>query len=193
MNNKKGFTLVEVLVAVLIFTLVVLIITSIISNSIRVQRYNLAHRELMDQTSYLMEYISRHIRMAKRLTLDIEAAMSNDCLDNVGDNYNLAPNRIKFIHYKHEVGGSDSFLVCTEFALIGGALYQNSIRMSDNASVVANQRLTSDSLQVQSFGINVDPLKPQPLVEINSLIIDGRENTKIEIQTSISQRDLNLY
>ena len=180
--KERGLTLVEMLVAIFIFGLVVVIIASIVTNAIRVQRYNMAHRELMDQTSFVMEYMTRHIRMAKTKTAAMAAL---PCLSE-GDNYDDS-NGIEFIHYKHMPEVEDPILVCTQFYLDGGQLKE---RVRDGVSTSTND-LTSSGLNVQRFDVDLPPSN-QPIVIISSLEIRGRENVSIEIRTSISQRDLNL-
>jgi len=179
-HHKKAFTLVEMLVAVFIFSLIVIIVASMLVNAIRVQRYNLAHRELMDQTSFVMEYMSRHIRMAKTAT-------TADCL-SVGDNYDDS-NGIKFLHYRYITGEDDPELACTEFSESGGRLREE-VQWIDIPGGYTRE-LTSGDLDVVFFNAQVDPGREQPLVQIN-LRIAGREDTELEIQTKISQRDLNF-
>ena len=65
---KKGYTLIEILVAVSIFTVIISIPTGFLVGSLRAQLKILASQKLLDQTSYLMEYMSRAIRMAQKDT-----------------------------------------------------------------------------------------------------------------------------
>ena len=64
--QNKGFTLIEMVVAVAIFTLLVGTTSSIFLSSIKTQKQGLATQENIDQASYLMEYMSRSLRMAKK-------------------------------------------------------------------------------------------------------------------------------
>jgi len=61
---KKGYTLIEVLVAVSIFTILVAGPTGLFITALRGQRKALATMEIIDDSSYALEYISRALRMA---------------------------------------------------------------------------------------------------------------------------------
>jgi len=63
---NKGFTLVEMLITALVFSIIVGVATGLFISAIRLQRYNLTYQRLLDQTSYVMEYTARAIRMAKK-------------------------------------------------------------------------------------------------------------------------------
>ena len=170
MKNKKGFTLVEVLVTVLIFTVVILIAAGIFASAIRAQRYNLAYQELLDQTSYVMEYMSRQIRMAKKAT-------DNSCIPQ-DTNYHTISEDIKFIDQDEK---------CTEFLIDSGQL-------TERKEGTTELPITSPYLTVDDFDVTIDGDaagdNEQPCVEI-SLKINGKEDTSIKIQTTISQRDLD--
>ena len=62
----RAFTLIEMLIAVVIFSIIIGAATGVFVSAIQLQKYNLAYQQLLDQTSYAMEYMSRAIRMAKR-------------------------------------------------------------------------------------------------------------------------------
>jgi prepilin-type N-terminal cleavage/methylation domain-containing protein len=65
-KREKGFTLVEMLVAIFIFTLTLGAIVSLFISGVRGQRNALATQRLLDQTSYSLEYMSRALRMTAR-------------------------------------------------------------------------------------------------------------------------------
>ncbi len=176
-QKNKGFTLVELLVGVAVFALVGGIASGILVSGLRAQRKSLAYQEILDQTSYLMEYISRAVSMAKK---DDVGGIIN-CLTGDKVNYEINPSTqgIKFRNYKNE---------CQEFYLENNQLKEN------KAGNIYN--LTSSGLQVTYF--NIGPLDTwdqdddsQPRVTL-SLAIQGKEQSKIKIQTTISQRNLDV-
>jgi len=66
MRSNKGYTLIEILVAASLFVMIVAAPTSFVIQAVRAQQKILASQEIIDNMSYVMEYISRDIRMAKR-------------------------------------------------------------------------------------------------------------------------------
>ena len=194
---KNGYTLIEVLVAVGIFTILIAAPTGFFVGSLKGQLKTLSSQKLLDNTSYALEYISRSLRMAKKeLSTDPSAA----CLLEGGTalyGYNYQITRggdgLKFKNYKNE---------CQEFFLdaTGGSETNGQIVESKNGSVPV--ALTSKDLEIISFkigpseGWNQDDTD-QPRVTL-FLGIKGAKGQKpelrpeIKIQTTISQRNLDV-
>ena len=171
-KNQKSFSLVELLVAVTIFSFVSSISAGIFISGLRAQKKFLAVQELSDQMSFLMEYMSRSIRMAKKDDLD-----GVNCLSGDKVNYEITHSGqgIKLRNYKN---------VCQEFYLDGNILKEN------KAGTIYD--LTSSYFQVLNFNVALfgqtqqDSLQPKATLFLE---IKGREGVKIASQTSISQRN----
>lgn len=175
-NNmkSKGFTLIEMMVTVLIFSIVVGAVIGVFVSALQIQRYNLTYQQLLDQTSYAMEYMGRAIRMA----------VKDDgvgCISS-GLNYQGDTSRIKFVNYKGE---------CQEFLLENNQL---KVRFDSGGKIP----LTSDDFNVTSlsFGISgesdADNLQPRVTIFMGIQGTDSKVQPKIAIQTAISQRNLDF-
>ncbi len=168
--QNKGFTLIEMVVAVAVFALLIGVISGIFLSSIRNQKNGLATQEILDQTSYLMEYMSKALRMAKK-------DMTGSCTGTVKLNYAFAGQCLKFLNYNDE---------CQQFCLVGARL------KDENGNY-----LTSASLQVLNFAVvlsgatqpPVDYLQPRVTISLN---IAGQDQSSAKIQTTISQRNLDI-
>ena len=190
-KKRTGFTLIEIIFAVAVFVIVVTAASTIFVQVIRGQRRNLAYQELLDQTSYVMEYMSRSIRMAMKDDIEIwgfPAPAPPGCLGGADKvNYEIINGScLRFRDYENQRH---------EFCLVANKL----VEIIDGGSPID---LTSAS------NLNVLPLPPnpswvaitgegqgdgrQPLVTI-LLQVEGREGTSIQIQTSISQRNLDIF
>ena len=169
--QNKGFTLIEMVVAVAIFTLLVGTSSSIFLSSIKTQKQGLATQEILDQTSYLMEYMSRSLRMAKK---DIAGACTGTAKLNYVFDDQLPIKCLKFLNYKG---------TCQQFC-------QEGTRLKDENS----NYLTSANLQVSNFAVVLSgAIQPptdylQPRVTISFDIV-GQEQTSIKVQTTVSQRN----
>ncbi len=162
--NKKGFTLVEVLVATFFMTMMIVVVSGILVHNLRLQRFSLERQELLSETSYALEYMSRSIRMAR---------------SGENGNYNWSNNCLTFLNYDPTKGEQ-------KFCLIEDALYEVVGENSFN--------LTSDKLKVHRFQVfPQEGVRIQPLV---TLVIEAslahEEEATIKVQTSISQRALNI-
>lgn len=184
--------MVEMLVAMTIFVIVVTIASTIFVHAIRAQRLNLAYQELLDQTSYVMEYMSRSIRMAMKDDIEIWGFVSTPpgCLAGINkENYefDVPAQCLKFRNYKNE---------CQYFCLQGATLLTATTTPTIPPVFTA---LTSPELQVSPLGAQWVELfgetqadTDQPRVTI-LLQIEGREGARIQIRTSISQRNLDTF
>jgi len=177
MKSQKSFTLIELLVAVMIFSLIGGIAAGVFTTGLRAQRKSLASQEILSQTSYLMEYISRALRMARK---DINGA----CIDPKL-NYKIVDNGIEFLNYKGE---------CQRFYLDGTQLKERKRNIA--SGVISVSELTSTDLQVNHFNIGPDDSwdqndNDQPRVTF-FLEIRSKEQSKIKIQTTVSQRNPDI-
>jgi prepilin-type N-terminal cleavage/methylation domain-containing protein len=178
--KQKGVSLIEILAAVAIFAITIGAISGIFISVIRSQRKILATQELLDQTSYVLEYMGRALRMAIKDDIDSGGVVKN-CLTGDKVNYETFSNGINFRNYHNE---------CQTF-------YLDSNRLKESREGVENY-LTSEKIIVQNFKINLsgetqtDTLQPRVTIFLEAL---GRgatgEQPKIQIQTSISQRALD--
>lgn len=189
--KNKGFTLPELLAALAIFSLIMGAASGLFVSTIRAQRKTLATQGLLDQTSYLAEYMSRALRMARK---DI----NGDCTGEAKLNYKKTSSRtlegitysgpgIKFMNYNG---------ICQEF-------FQDTadFRLKESEGNAAPIALTSDNLKVNFFNIGPDSSwdqndDEQPRVTLFLRIKGAGESPEqqpeIEIQTTISQRNLDI-
>jgi len=169
-KKNKGFTLIEMVVAVAIFTLLVGTTSSIFLSSIKTQKQGLATQEILDQTSYLVEYMSRSLRMAKK-------DLAGTCTGTAKLNYVFEDQCLNFLNYKG---------ACQQFCL-------ESTRLKDENG----NYLTSTNLQISNFAVILsgatqppsDYLQPRVTISLN---IVGQEQMSIKIQTTVSQRNLDI-
>ena len=184
--KKGGFTLIEMLVAMAIFSTVMGIITGIFITGIRQQKMALDSQVVLDQTSYALEYMSRALRFVKKQLVGDPVCLSQSGL-------NVETTRggsgIKFINH---LQGDD----CQEFFLESNQIkYTREIGKTPPEGKTLP--LTSVKLEVASLKFNLagesqaDDLQPRITVfsEIKSAGASGQSQ---KIQTSISQRNLDV-
>ena len=190
-NNKykKGYTLIEILVAVGIFFAIIAAPTSFLTGSFKGQQRALSSQALVNNISYTLEYMSRSIRMAKKDDIG-----EVDCLleeENEKVNYEkTARGGLKFRNYKDE---------CQEFFLEEGRLKEWKKVGGQEAT---ENYLTSDDLKIEEFKIgSIDSWdqddNEQPRVTLFLKVrgmhsADPQLQPVIEFQTTISQRNLDV-
>jgi Tfp pilus assembly protein PilW len=93
-RKRKGFTLVEVLIASFLFLLIVSTIIGLLISIIEAQSLVLKDQRAISESSYAMEYMSRALRMAKKDT-DGNCSGANNI-------YNLNSGEIRFLNYDNK-------------------------------------------------------------------------------------------
>lgn len=192
-NHLTGFTLVEILVAVTIFSITIVAASGLFTTAIRGQRTVLTSQELLDQASYSMEFMSRALRMAIK-----ETTTTNTCLDSgYGYNYETinGGEGIRFINHLDD----DK---CQEFYLDTDTRQLKERISSDHSSLHFGSplSLTSDDLKIDNLKFNLsgeyqdDNIQPRVtiLLEIERPNAIPGYNPKLKLQTNVSQRNLDV-
>jgi len=164
-------------------------VVSIFTSTISGQEISLASQEVLDQSSYVVEYMSRTLRMAKK---DEVGA----CLNDITLNYSKDGNTIRFLSYHDQ---------CYEFSLNETTDTLQERKSSDNTddNFGAWVDLTSSGLEVISFNIGPsyswdenDDYQPRVTLffEIKSKRpgLSEEEKPVIRLQTTVSQRNLDI-
>ncbi len=195
--KQKGFSVIELVFVLAIFLIIVGVTVDIFISMVQHQRRILAEQELLNQTSYVMEYMSKALRMAVKDT-------TGSCLGIIGFNdktpvYSLthcpidplkACNGVKFINQ------SDNN-ACEEFFLLGGKLQQ--IKNNSPAQNILSDKFKikyarfvvdgNQTLRFAAYGDLVQPIITILLDIQNPSVLNQQEKI---IQTTVSQRNLNI-
>lgn len=178
-TKKAGFTLVESLVAVAIFSLLIVSATDVFSSIIRSQRNTLSSKNAQESVSYALEIMSKELRMAKLDdgTCGSELAQKIYAVSN-GD------TRIKFRNYQD---------VCVIYELDSVAHRLKIWHGADWAYMTPSNITIS---QLKFVAQNQDITTQQPLVTINFVLGYFNSETglqSLQVQTSISSRFYENY
>lgn len=181
MGSRKdsGFTLVEVLIAIFIFTTVIGIVTGVFVVNLNYQKRVLAMQDLENNARYLIETISRDIRMAKEIKATEEGINSSELTFTNYENQevtycesnstgNCAPGG-KYLS-KNVTGLSDQVLTSSNI-LVDKIVFITNQGFTDNVGT-STQRLITVSVGVciAKSGNTCDP------------------NLQVKVQTSIAGR-----
>jgi len=191
-NKKNGFSLVELLVAITVFSLVMSIAAGLFVHVFESQTQALSYQELFDQTSFIMEYLARGVRMAKKQRTATDP-MNPACI-SVGRNYELvSQSHLRFIRRDGTL--TPPAFICYEFRLSGTRLEVSRDRGS-SWSALTSPRLEVVTLRFRVVGDGIETPPLQPMVTI-VLEVRGRgyghgRRSTIHLQTTISQRDFDI-
>lgn len=180
-NFKKGYTIVEIMVAITIFVVIIAAPVGFLISTLKAQQKILFSQELLDNTSYAIEYMSRALRMAKK-------DVNQTC---IGKNENYQVTRsgagIKFLNYNS---------YCQEFYMEAGVLKEYNSGRTPNTLSLSSSNTTVLSFKITPRGWSqADLLQPKVTLyyEAERTLI-GKPELKplIKIQTTISQRDMDI-
>ncbi len=188
-KNSKGFTLVEILVSIFIFTVIMGAIMNLLVSTIQSQIAALKDQKVTSEVSYIMEYTSRALRMAKR---DVDG----DCIGE-NNNYLLVGEGgaygsiIRFLSYNGE---------CQEFGLNEeeGKIYERKSNDGTSAGLSSQVYLTSAEVTVEQIVFHKAGSDwhlggdNQSKVMINMRINSKEGRNPMNMQTTVSQRNINL-
>ncbi len=196
-KRSGGFTVIEVVFVLAIFLVIVGVSIDIFISIVRHQRRILAQQELLNQSSYVSEYLSKAIRMA---VVD----EGGSCVETPGGIYELthcnngpleACEGIKFINQ------SDNN-ACQEFFLDRMAAPEPGFFEIKNGA--AAQRLLSDAFTINTlkFVINgnqalrdageEDLSQPRVTVLLDLKTKNTENPPQKTLQTTVSLRNLNI-
>ncbi len=184
MQKKKGFTLVELLVSVFIFSLIIGGVVNALLTSITLQQRIITDQKMFSEVSFALEYMGRTLRMAQK---DVDGV----CTGFNNHNYNLfdGGNTIRFLNYDGE---------CQEFSLIDDAVNERIADSSSSSDLPIFLPITSANVIVTEMEFSdagsawYSPATNQSKVAI-SLVVEPRiGDSEMRFQTVISQRKLNL-
>jgi len=183
-NFKKGFTLLELILAIFLFSVVFTIVSVLFVSAIRNQIQILNNQKIVREMSFVLEYISRALRMAQKDDIG-----GIDCLTGYKANFETTTLGIKFRNYKNE---------CQQFLLENHRLKE--IKRDGISGVTTSEGfLTSPDLYIEKFKISLLGEKQppgdylQPRITISLIVrMPNKKSPKMNLQTTISQRNLDM-
>jgi len=197
-KKEKGFTLVEVLIAIFVFLMLMGAIINLLVSAVQTQMVVSGEQKAVEEISYITEYMSRSLRMAKRDD-------SGSCLGIPYKNYNYLlldmesgedyGSRIRFLNYQDQ---------CQEF-FIGKGIGCEEGTICERKSSDDNYDEGKEPIPMTSSRIDVQHLyfwrqvagwhldsEEQSKVMVNMKFKPEGSDVSIILQTTISQRNLNV-
>jgi len=189
-KNNKGFSLIEMLVATMMFVILTIMITSIFQTVVKGQYQAIAVQSVQESLRFTLEMISKELRSAKKNYIDTDADGIGDAkeyLDGYGSS-NKVYNTGVFgangddLHFVNKYGEHIRYYIDDG----DKRLYIN----RDGTSLP----ITPDELEVSNLNIRIDDdvigafHEIQPIVTIRMDAKLPNYVYKVEIQTTITSR-----
>ncbi len=188
---KKGFTLIEVMVSVSIFTMVMLIATGAVFSIVQANEKSHALKSVMTNLDFALESMMRDIRLGSRYACGTSVPLSatHDCA--TGD-------VIFRFKANHDVGGNGVFDPNDindqiEYSLSSGGRIMRKVYDSttSNLAITATEvHVTSLMFYVTGSGVG-DGKQPKVVITIQGYAGSGSLQSTFNIQTTASQRAID--
>ena len=179
--------MVETLVSLVIFGFISIVLINIFVSALKSQVRILQNQELMEQSSYSLEYMAKIIRMANK---DVDGF----CTGTANANYGVGTNAITFLAYDTTASGYK----CRQFLLENNTLKEKRSSDGSSANLGAAAEITSSKVKINGLtfavtGDGADTSQPKVTIMINMQSnIPDTNAPSITIQTSISERRLDI-
>jgi prepilin-type N-terminal cleavage/methylation domain-containing protein len=196
-DRQEGFTLVEMMVSMMIFSLAMTIVGQLFFYSLKMQRQMAARTKLINELAYSMERISRGLRMAQKDAAGACIAQNENyewSEDAYGDHIKFQTPDTSFV--------SGTPIDCVEYYLGHPAGYPTGVvallearHNEGGAFSDFTLPLTSPGVDIQSFAVKQygwsqdDTVQPRVIIHIKALDPMGQE---LEVQMTVSQRNIDI-
>jgi len=212
---QRGFTLVEMIIVLSVFMFVIGASLIIFMSAVGQQKETLARQEIINQTSYVMEYMSKALRMAK--TADSDECITTEyayLLTRPSSGYFMG---IKFLNYSDNTqvvidSETTDMPACQEFYLDATTGILRERKSYYPYSSWTDLALTSSVVQINfvrfgldgtngcygeettcpSFSPKTDLAQPRVTMVFSVQAKGDSQEPEKLIQTTISQRNLNM-
>ncbi|HEB13542.1 MAG TPA: type II secretion system protein [candidate division CPR3 bacterium] len=178
---KKGFTIPELLVAIALFGLITGAAVNLLVSAIDAQRRSLVGQNIVSQSSFTMEYMTRALRQAQKEMADPPGGC---LLQGRGYNYEATATGDGGIRFINAQGA------CQEFYLESG-------RVKEIIDAGSPENLTSDNFTVTQFSFQLLGESQADLLQPRLTLVFALESASavqfgLRLQTTISQRNIDI-
>lgn len=178
-KDGRGFTLVEVLVSVGIFSVVMLIATGSVFTIVSANKKTHTLKSVMTNLNFALEDMAREMRVGSGYQCGVSGG---DC--QLGDTiFRFTSNRDL-----DGVGGNDTM----EYSFSGGRLYQRRFGTDPSPVAITAAEISITSMKFYVIGSgSSDGKQPRVLITIVGSVGVGQSRSTFKIQTTVSQRSID--
>lgn len=182
-QNEKGISLVELVVAVSIFSLVMITASGIFINALKAQKMIVAKQNVADNLRYAMEFMVKEMRMAQADTVNPDLTFN----DGAAVPATVKNGRFSKISFKNMSSSS----IVYDFDSVSNKILRNDIGGAGGAQAISSDEVLITDLKftVNNWNLTTGPAAVAPLVTI---LIKAKAKSgaggEIELQTSVSPR-----
>ena len=193
-QKNNGFTLVEMLVALSLFTIVVTIVAGSILVLISGNQQVVGEQSVMANMSFVMDSMTREIRTGKNYYC--ANSFDNQLVENDNSDCSTGKNGISFVEAGNSITGSNNGIIAYYFDSTSKTIMRK-VENSNPQSIVSNDIYIKDAkffvTGTKSFSDNSrDVNQPTVTIVITAMESSASGEKPVTLQTTITQRELDL-
>lgn len=185
---KKGFTLIEVMVAVSIFTMVMLVATGAVFSIVEANKKTHSLKSVMTNLDFALESMTRNIRVGTGyVCMDSSGSHRGDCFDgdvglhltsNIAAGLNQGNMHLEYTFKKDENGV--------------GRIYRQFLEQDTSPIPITAQEINITDMKFFVTGSLQDDYKqPKVVIILRGYAGTGETQSSFNIQTTVSQRSID--
>jgi prepilin-type N-terminal cleavage/methylation domain-containing protein len=188
MKKTNGFTLIEVLVSVSIFSMVMLVATGAVFSIVAANKKTHALKSVMTNLNFALESMTRDIRVGSKYGCDTAIGVSGDCQTG-GSVFHYKANR--------DIDGDSAFTLSdsndqAEYSLVGGRIQKRVYGYSPSTVFITAKEISISALKFYVIGTGTtDGRQPKVVFTIKGSAGAGTERSEFQIETTVSQRAID--
>lgn len=172
-EQKNGFSLIEMIIAMAIFTVVISVVAMVFSNSSSYQKRLLAGQEVENNARYIAEFISRELRTAR----EINSSQTSVSLDD---------SHFNFRNYR---GENIIYCLASETGVCDPTAGEFVARINDaNPQIINTSTVRIDNLKFVTNDFSALPPQQKIITIFFTVKSLDYPTIKIDMQTSITAR-----
>lgn len=208
-KNSKGFTLVEVMISIGLFTVVMVIGIGAILGVNSTHRKTQTMRSVVDNLSFVMEDMARSIRLGDTIFCTATITAPNEPLDitsvqNGGGPVQSCPNGGNLIafepYWNYDPNNPDNQVIYFMVESDGiGTIFKKTAENTDWNDAFIPITPTEIDIDMTKSGFWVTgaedetiPLQPKVTIVLTGTVRLGNASTEFNLQTTVSQRLLDI-
>lgn len=181
-TQKKGFTLIEVMVSVSIFSIIMLVATGAVFSIVEANKKTHTLKSVMTNLNFALESMTRDMRVGSNFSCGI----GGDCYDPPGDVFSYKANRSL-------IGNSENDFV--EYKLVGESIQKRVYGDgTDSLMSITAPEIHITVLKFYVIGTQpapTDTRQPKVVVTVKGYAGAGNSRSDFDIQTTVSQRSID--
>ncbi len=182
-NTNRGFTLIEVLVSVSIFSIVMLVSTGAVFSIVEANKKTHSLKSVMTNLNFALESIARDTRVGSKYSCN----GGGDCTVNPGSTFSYKANR--------DLDGNGLVDDYVEYSLVGESIQKRIYGgTTPTTAIITAAEVHIQSLKFYVIGTGAAPAdlkQPKLLLSIQGYAGVSNTRSDFSIQTTISQRSID--